>query len=299
MPEIAFCPGKIILSRKGWDTTDGGKPSPILPNGSLLSLPITDRGSGIRFENFRSPDDRIDIGILVADLTHKRVDKNTELHLDPDLRCDAIDRHGFRPAFGQCGRAQKHLENKEVCEGDLFLFFGVFRQVEECKGWRYVQSAPMLHLIFGWLQVGEIFHLPEDVEKLPDGLERHPHRIPSGRVNNNANTLYIARPRLTFSELPGWGLFQAGFHLRGEDDARRLSRPNTTRPTEWRLPSFFKGLSNMGTQPEPCGRFWEPQRKGPGQEFVLPTSDRSLQLCNWLSELFSKAAPDRTIFPQE
>ena len=33
---------KIILSRKGFDTTSGGCPSPILPDGTLLSLPIPD-----------------------------------------------------------------------------------------------------------------------------------------------------------------------------------------------------------------------------------------------------------------
>lgn len=31
---------KIILSRKGFDSSYGGYPSPILPDGSLLSIPI-------------------------------------------------------------------------------------------------------------------------------------------------------------------------------------------------------------------------------------------------------------------
>lgn len=31
---------KIILSRKGFDLQNGGQPSPILPDGTLLSLPI-------------------------------------------------------------------------------------------------------------------------------------------------------------------------------------------------------------------------------------------------------------------
>ena len=31
---------KVILSRKGFDAKNGGIPSPILPDGSLLSLPI-------------------------------------------------------------------------------------------------------------------------------------------------------------------------------------------------------------------------------------------------------------------
>ena len=31
---------KIILSRKGFDAEYGGQPSPILPDGTLLSMPI-------------------------------------------------------------------------------------------------------------------------------------------------------------------------------------------------------------------------------------------------------------------
>ena len=31
---------KIILSRKGFDSANGGRPSPILKDGTLLSLPI-------------------------------------------------------------------------------------------------------------------------------------------------------------------------------------------------------------------------------------------------------------------
>jgi len=34
---------KLILSRKGFDSTYGGYPSPILPDGTLLSLPIPNR----------------------------------------------------------------------------------------------------------------------------------------------------------------------------------------------------------------------------------------------------------------
>ena len=31
---------KIILSRKGFDSSNGGCPSPIMPDGTLLSMPI-------------------------------------------------------------------------------------------------------------------------------------------------------------------------------------------------------------------------------------------------------------------
>ena len=37
---------KIILSRKGFDSANGEQPNPILPDGTLLSLPIPDPEKG-------------------------------------------------------------------------------------------------------------------------------------------------------------------------------------------------------------------------------------------------------------
>ena len=41
---------KIILSRKGFDSSNGGIPSPIMPDGTLLSMPIID-SSDISFSD--------------------------------------------------------------------------------------------------------------------------------------------------------------------------------------------------------------------------------------------------------
>lgn len=38
---------KFILSRKGMDSAAGGFANPILPDGTLLSLPIPDDSTGI------------------------------------------------------------------------------------------------------------------------------------------------------------------------------------------------------------------------------------------------------------
>jgi hypothetical protein len=47
---------KVILSSKGFDSASGGKPGPILPDGTLISLPIPrDRpGSGIPYASIRA-----------------------------------------------------------------------------------------------------------------------------------------------------------------------------------------------------------------------------------------------------
>lgn len=51
--------------------------------------------------------------------------------------------------------------------GGYFLFFGWLRRVEQVDSrWRYVKSAPDIHSLFGWLQVGEVI----PVSRKPDVL---------------------------------------------------------------------------------------------------------------------------------
>lgn len=294
-------PHRIILSRKGWDSSSGGGPSPIFSDGTLLSLPIPDCGSGVTFKDLRSHNNQVEIVNLVENLTGGRVGGDSELHLDPDLRKNAISRSVFQPAFGQVGPAQSHLKNQCVEDKALFLFFGLYQRVEGSGGWHYVSGEPKLHVIFGWLQVDRILRLPGD--DVPVSLKRHPHAIPSSRVekakNNQNNTIYLPREKLTFCDnLAGSGLFDAPFRL-DEDDPRRLSAPSQAQPSLWRLPSFFHGLSNMGKlQPSPSGEFWKPQRRGYGQEFVLNVPRQSSEIHEWLVRLFRKGiAPQaKTVF---
>lgn len=42
---------KIILSRKGFDSSNGGQPNPIMPDGTLLSLPIPDPDGNNEFSD--------------------------------------------------------------------------------------------------------------------------------------------------------------------------------------------------------------------------------------------------------
>ena len=42
---------KIILSRKGFDSSNGRIPSPILPDGTLLSLPIPGKFDNLSFDD--------------------------------------------------------------------------------------------------------------------------------------------------------------------------------------------------------------------------------------------------------
>jgi hypothetical protein len=88
----------LILSRKGFDSGFGGRPSPVLPGGRMVSLPIPEDPSPVTFG-----DCLVDQGMSVADLlkrlgvSHVRLERGgrkerlratPELgaHLDPDLR---------------------------------------------------------------------------------------------------------------------------------------------------------------------------------------------------------------------
>ena len=88
---------KVILSRKGFDSAYGGYPSPILPSGEMISLPIPLEDS-IRYSDLKlSGSTYYD---LMAELrpTIKRkgewidLDKETRCHLDPDIHEDSFDR---------------------------------------------------------------------------------------------------------------------------------------------------------------------------------------------------------------
>ena len=124
---------KLILSRKGFDSSAGGVPSPILPDGRIVSLPIPDKQSPISYSEimFNSKS----IAALVFELTKGRIPSHYRAHLDPDLVPGSFPRlPGWRPLFGQTGAAQGHLRNNSIGPGDLFLFFGLFRHVKVMHG---------------------------------------------------------------------------------------------------------------------------------------------------------------------
>jgi hypothetical protein len=58
---------KIILSRKGFDSGSGGCPSPIFPDGSLMSLPIPDKQSKISYNEINC-NHKVSLGEVVSQL---------------------------------------------------------------------------------------------------------------------------------------------------------------------------------------------------------------------------------------
>lgn len=280
---------RLILSRKGFDSSSGGCPSPIFPNGTMLSLPIPDRSSRIAYREIEHQG--VNVGQVVADLTGDDRRLRHYAHLDPDLDRDALPRRdGWRPLFGQTGAAQGHLRNQNVQADDLFLFFGLFRRVERTRsGWRFVGEAAAKHVLWGWLHIGEVHTVEELASNALPWARYHPHFQGKRDVNN---TLYIGSDRLRLDskdvDAPGAGLF------RQIEDRLILTDPDAGSLARWRLPpAFFPGA---GKPPLSYHRTPERWRLGDGyctvqsvsrgQEFVLNTI-RYPGITDWLSELLA------------
>jgi len=288
---------RIIFSRKGFDSQYGRVASPIFPDGAMYSLPIPVTGDPHRLGELR-PGGR-DLTSVVADLTGAGVVASTTVHLDPDLDASAVaGPQGWRPAFGQTAAAQSHLENQGVGPGDLFLFFGWFREVERVTGvWRYRPSAPDIHTLFGWLQVDERVAVGKNaapvLERYP-GLAGHPHMAGAARYSSSNNSIYIGRETLHLagwnSDLPGSGILMR-FH-----SGLQLTAPGRTR-FWWRLPRwFFPGPGRPALSYHGDLKRWSRESDATvlrivdkGQEFVLDTAHYP-EAVEWVATLLEGAA---------
>ena len=278
---------KLILSRKGFDSQSGGCPSPIFPNGTLYSLPIPHDQSEVTYGDLWHGD--TNIGEMVADLTCNRIGSKVHAHLDPDINHVAYPRQeGWQPLFGQSGAAQGHLDNQGVQIDDLFLFFGLFQKIEKVSGrWHFVKDAPRQHILWGWLQIGEI-HKVDNLAK--DELPwtcYHPHRHLS-RDKDPTNTLYIASCGLHLGD--GSIAQGAGCYLKFHERLV-LTNPNGSGVTDWRLPRCFypdNGNSPLTYHPKldrwrHDDRYTYLQSASRGQEFVLDL-DQYPDVTDWLME---------------
>jgi hypothetical protein len=294
---------RIVLSRKGFDSANGGFASPLLPDGHLVSLPIPSREAPVRYRDVRLNGQ--EIGPIVEDLTRGRVKRTDRAHLDPDLDRGAIPRlPGWRAAFGQIDAAQTHLAEKGVTAGDLFLFFGWFREAERSAGsWRYVPKAPKRHILFGWLSVGEVVSVESGAEaplQRHPWLASHPH-VHFGRSANN--TIYIASARLCPSgsrmrDLPGAGMFDLA------NEELVLTKAAQANRSLWHLPGWFEpidgrtSLSYHGDRNrwKRAGEGVDLSTVGRGQEFVLDCAEYP-EAVPWAAGIIERNLRDRGAAP--
>jgi putative DNA base modification enzyme with NMAD domain len=282
---------KLILSRKGFDSSAGGCPSPLFPDGRGYALPIPDRRSRIPYGDIQWRGQSV--GTLIRNLTGDPRARQRKAHLDPDLIVDSLPRkQGWRPCLGQSGSAQGHLKKQGVGEGDLFLFFGLFQAVEKQQGrWRFRRDSKPFHGLWGWLQIGEV----HAIDQLSDGqlpwAGYHPHF--HGEADS-ANTLYVASEQL---ELAGQ---EVGCNGAGTFDQmtfkHRLTAPQARTTTEWQLPACFypESAADAMTYHQNMDR-WARNEPGcslksaaRGQEFVLDAAHKP-EVLNWVKTLLQGA----------
>jgi len=230
---------RIIFSRKGFDSAAGGGPSPIV-NGRPISLPIPSGG----FSQTTYGD--LGLGKLAKKASRGALGADSYCHHDPMFRDDGTC------LFGQCGAAQTHLANQGVGVGDVFVFFGLFREEE---------SGEPHHRIFGYQQIERIIDLTDclDAERNNLAAIGQPHALGmhakndviycgAGKTAQTANQplrLTVAGGPPSVWQRPAW-LNRGG--LSYHDRADRWLRGG-------RLQSVARGqefVANIGRRKAPC-----------------------------------------------
>lgn len=275
---------KIIFSRKGFDSGSGGCASPILPDGRLVSLPIPDGRSPTKYQDIND-----ETSTLVSDLTRGRYRPFHPAHLDPDIREASLPRPPlWRGVFGQTGAASSHLKTMGVGPGDLFLFFGWFRDVVVRDGrYEFPKAGRNLHALFGWLQVAEVIDLSNGIHEASKShpwLLQHPHMY---RLNETGNRLYIAAEQLSVGGKiigKGYGTFPT---LKSD---LVLSRAGASR-SNWQLPQWMHPDTGTRLSYHTDAQRWghgadcvELRTVGRGQEFVMDCF-REDAMQDWLIRL--------------
>ena len=285
---------KLVFSRKGIDSSFGNYASPIMPDGSLVWMPIPENNENkpglLAYKDI--PFKNITLGKIIEDLSNGRISENNTVHLDPDIFDFHRNREfGWKPIFGQTGAAEGHLRNKGVEVGDIFLFFGWFKKINQQAGkYFYERKAADLHVAYGWLQIGEIRSVNK-MQSYEAWMDGHPHLL--GTTYSNLDTLYIASNNLIINgkktEYKGSGYFPKVF------PEIVFSAEGKTR-TVWELPKWI-----YPSQGKPAMSYNEDMKRwnlqgetvilntaSRGQEFVLDT-DYYPESISWLLSLIKKS----------
>ncbi len=192
---------KIIFSRKGFDTVNGGYASPIIPDGTCYSIPIPGKLNNKKYCELDFSYQNEPIQKILNNITNKHIaingsheccdylDKKFKCHNDPCL-IETKNHKVF--TIGQANAALGHLNNQKVQKGDIFLFYGLFRDVEKIKEkWQYKETSKPVHLIFASMEIDEIvkdikISTKEEILKNYPYLENHPH-LDDGSIKLDGN----------------------------------------------------------------------------------------------------------------
>lgn len=245
---------RIVFSRKGFDSSAGGGPSPILASsdgpGRPVSLPIpAGTASATTYGD-------LGLGDWAASASRGKLSASDLCHHDPMFLPDGTC------VFGQHGAAQTHLERQGVGIGDVFVFFGLF--AEERTGEPH-------HRIFGYLRVEEMIALADSVpQELVD--IGHPHALAMHSAND---VIWRGEGRVA----------------KRASDALRLTVSGGP-PSLWRRPEWLKrgGLSYHDRE-DRWMRGGMLRSVARGQEFVADIGRRKAPR-EWLEQVIAEILRD-------
>lgn len=315
--------GKVVLSRKGFDSSAGGGYSPFDPQtGKYVVLPIpmgkSERkiSKSLKYEEIDIERDclqgycKTNLKSLMEAMGVKKVTLQTKdgkeeseyAHFDPwllDCPWLAEGSNHQIGALGQVGVPQAHLDNQKVRQGSLFLFFSRFTPIKNGENIivphiiRPEHLNEGLYFIYGWLKVGKVVKEYKEIRD-EKRLLRHPHATqayfekedPFLRKKNN--TIYIA-DELLFpdNKIPGCGYFRRLNELlclsASDSDQQKLGN---WIPSRWRLPKFFDK-----TRPSYLPKEKWPKNKDGSWSVKIPgrwqeaVFEESEEFCQWFCEL--------------
>ena len=259
---------RIVLSRKGFDSVAGGVASPIFADEKIFSIPIPQKSpsphkySNLKFNGLSGKE-------ILKEASVKNVTISDYCHYDPLL----TEKIGI---FGQASASQTELKKNNVNVGDIFLFFGWFKQ--------YSKKGKDLHHLFGWLQIDKIIeNQKEIIEYLKNIDTKHPHGYGDiSRFTNN--TIYIAKKKMV---IPNKKLSLKGFGLFKNTHSELILTEQRSSRSRWKLPDkYFSDTKNLF-----LNRLkWKDEKNclvdciGQGQEYIL-NAEENPKIIDWVIEL--------------
>jgi hypothetical protein len=288
---------KVILSRKGLDSENGGIPSPIIQNSygewRMYPIPIPRANTDVNYSDLTLFDD-YKVSDFLKDVAFKSKGAET-CHLDPDIRQPYLHNRplGWHRAFGQSRTAQDHLKKFGVGEGDVFLFYGWFQFAEVKNGkFRYVKNKDYpngFHAIYGYLQVDKV--IDPNGNDVPPWLADHPHvkLKDSAPYRYKSNVVYTSTD---FFFYKNQRVDKKGSILFTFSDDLILTRKGQQNRTIWELPSLFHPDNGVQLSYNPANNWDKMLDKAVlrsarrGQEFVVK-ADPEGKVEQWCYELIT------------
>jgi hypothetical protein len=311
--------GKVVLSRKGFDSTAGGGFSPFDPKTRkyiVLPIPVGKKEleicNPLKYEEVHLQGNYLDgypqtnLKSLMETMKKKATiktkdgkEKSEYAHFDPWLgHCPWLAEGSSHQigAFGQVGIPQAQLHNQGVGEGSLFLFFSRFTTIDKNGENKIVPGISRenlnkdLYFIYGWLKVKKVIREYKDIiddKSLQSLKSLHPHATEQYFKNYPNNTIYIA-DELMFPDdtIPGCGYFprlNTDLCLTASDSDQQ--KYGQWIPSRWKLPNFLreKCLSVLNKRFVPKGDLCLVETTGQWQEAVFDESEE--EFYNWFRGL--------------